>query len=93
MSCIVFVFAQCSITLPPMHTPSHAHTPFHAHRLWLSTVKSCVVTSGLRVDFDLSVASAELLEYLYRNQTQLNTITKPVSISPVSQATIIFKIL
>ncbi|XP_064403938.1 autophagy-related protein 2 homolog B-like isoform X2 [Halichondria panicea] len=53
--------------------------------LWLSTVKSCVVTSGLRVDFDLSVASAELLEYLYRNQTQLNTITKPVSISPIVQ--------
>lgn len=53
--------------------------------LWLSTVKCSIMSGGPAVDLDLSVASAELWEYLYRNQAKLNTITKPLSVSPIVQ--------
>ena len=41
------------------------------------------------MDLDLSVASAELWEYLYRNEANLPHITSPISVSPVSQAIVI----
>ena len=52
-------------------------------RLWLSTFKGSVAVDGPQLDLTLSVASAELWEYLYRNQAKLNHITKPISVSPV----------
>ena len=66
------------------HTLNIMHTFFFPCSLWLSTVKCSVTNVGAQVDLDLSVASAELWEYLYRNQAKLNHITKPVSVSPVS---------
>ena len=56
----------------------------HPRRLWLSTVRMSLSTEGPAVDLTLSVASAELWEYLYRNEVKLAHITKPISVSPVS---------
>ena len=66
-----FSFISLSIT--------HTHT----HSLWLSTVKASVDVEGPRLSLELSMVSAELWEYLYRNQAMINHITKPVSVSPV----------
>ena len=52
--------------------------------VWLSTVRVGASTEGPQLELDFSVASAELWEYLYRNEANLPHITKPVSVSPVS---------
>ena len=52
--------------------------------MWLSTVRVGASTEGPQLELDFSVASAELWEYLYRNEANLPHITKPVSVSPVS---------
>lgn len=60
---------------------------FPCFRLWLSTVKGSVDVEGPRMSLELSMVSAELWEYLYRNQAMINHITKPVSVSPVCNIT------
>ena len=60
---------------------------YHLHLIssvWLSTVRVGASTEGPQLELDFSVASAELWEYLYRNEANLPHITKPVSVSPVS---------
>lgn len=52
--------------------------------VWLSTVRVGASTEGPQLELNFSVASAELWEYLYRNEANLPHITKPVSVSPVS---------
>jgi len=52
--------------------------------MWLSTLRAGVSSEGPQLELNFSVASAELWEYLYRNEASLPHITKPVSVSPVS---------
>ena len=59
------------------------HDVYRTHRLWLSTVKCSIDVQGPQLSMDVSMVSAELWEYLYRNQAMINHITKPVSVSPV----------
>lgn len=73
---------QFTKTLYSVHVPVTLHV-FFCRRLWLSTVKVNVDVEGPRLSVDLSMVSAELWEYLYRNQAMINHITKPVSVSPV----------
>ena len=49
----------------------------------MSTVKCSIDVQGPQLSVDVSMVSAELWEYLYRNQAMINHITKPVSVSPV----------
>ena len=48
-------------------------------------MKGSIDVQGPHLSVDVSMVSAELWEYLYRNQAMINHITKPVSVSPVNQ--------
>lgn len=56
-------------------------------------MKSSIDVQGPQLSVDVSMVSAELWEYLYRNQAMINHITKPVSVSPVSQIQVTFRII
>lgn len=49
----------------------------------MSTVKTTVTTEASTVNINSSIASAEVLEFLYHNEANIPDI-KPVSVQPVS---------
>ena len=49
----------------------------------MSTVRVGITAVGDSVDVDVSIASAEMLEFLYHNEASIPDI-KPVSVQPVS---------
>ena len=51
--------------------------------MWMSTVRVGITAVGDSVDVDVSIASAEMLEFLYHNEASIPDI-KPVSVQPVS---------
>ena len=55
------------------------------YSLWMATVR-LVATSHAddNTEMEVSVATAELWEYLYSNEAGLVHITSPVSVQPVS---------
>ena len=75
---LTFVNLACQNTSVFLYLPTTC-----TRRLWLSTVKCSIDVQGPQLSVDVSMVSAELWEYLYRNQAMINHITKPVSVSPV----------
>ena len=49
----------------------------------MSTVKATLTTEGPKIDAELVVIAADLLEFLYHNEANIPDI-KPISVQPVS---------
>lgn len=49
----------------------------------MSTVKASMTTEGPKIDAELVVVAADLLEFLYHNEANIPDI-KPISVQPVS---------
>ena len=52
--------------------------------LWMATVRLVAMSRADDTEMEVSVAAAELWEYLYSNEAGLVHITSPVSVQPVS---------
>ena len=52
--------------------------------LWMATIRLVATSHADDTEMNVSVAAAELWEYLYSNEAGLVHITSPVSVQPVS---------
>ena len=75
------VYSQ--ILVGPVRTMIFMQKIFLLPSLWMSTVKASMTTEGPKIDAELVVVAADLLEFLYHNEANIPDI-KPISVQPVS---------
>ena len=73
----------CQVLVGPVGTMIFIQNISLLPSLWMSTVKASMTTEGPKIDAELVVVAADLLEFLYHNEANIPDI-KPISVQPVS---------